>query len=356
MDGIDAALIRTDGRTYVEPLAFVAIPYEPDMRAALKAQLGTREKTLDLIRIERDMTLAQARAVCTLAEESGFSLADMDVIGFHGQSLYHAPQDGVTFQIGDGALLASVLGVDVVDDFRSADVAAGGEGAPLLPVYHQARAMQIEGRNEQNPVAVLNIGGVANVTWIGGPDPGDLLAFDTGPGNAYMDDLIFRRTGDLYDTDGRTAARGQVDEALLSAWMRDSYFSRPAPKSLDRTGFDLSAVESLDVPDALATLGAFTVRSIAAGADALFPAPVRHCYVAGGGRKNAYLMDELAKALAVPVLPVEACGWNGDALEAEGFAYMAVRHLLKLPYSFPGTTGVPAPVCGGTLHKADEAG
>lgn len=346
LDGVDAALIRTDGRDFAEPAAFFTLPYDPELRERLRACLGRREdETGYVVRVEHDMTQVHAACVDWLLSRAGMAPAEIDVVGFHGQTVFHDPAHGFTWQIGNGALLARKTGIDVVGDFRSADVGAGGEGAPLLPLYHRARVAGLE-----KPVAVLNIGGVANVTWLGaGAD--DILAFDTGPGNALLDDWVKRRFGRDFDENGMIARQGRADEAALAAWLSHPYFARHPPKSLDRDAWDLSALENLGPADGAATLAAFTVRAAAKARDHL-PAPPRAWYVTGGGRRNAFLMEELQKALAVPVAPVDDLGWNGDSLEAEGFAYLAVRSLLGLPLSLPGTTGVKAPQTGGVLHRA----
>jgi anhydro-N-acetylmuramic acid kinase len=277
-----------------------------------------------------------------LLSESGHAPADIDVIGFHGHTILHQPRRGVTVQIGDGELLAELTGIEVVDDFRSRDVAAGGEGAPFVPLFHAALAAALP-----RPVAILNVGGVANVTWIG-PE-GDPIAFDTGPGNALIDDWTRSRTGRAFDEDGRLAARGRVDETLLAALLRNPYFARRPPKSLDRDDFDLRLLGHLGAEDGAATLTAFTARAAALSVRFLPAKPLRWL-VTGGGRKNASLMAMLARDLAADVAPVEAVGWNGDALEAQAFAYLAVRSLKGLPLSLPTTTGVRSPQTGGRRH------
>jgi anhydro-N-acetylmuramic acid kinase len=262
----------------------------------------------------------------------------------------HDPEHHLTRQIGQGALLARATGIDVVDDFRSSDVAAGGQGAPLAPLAHLALAVDLE-----RPLAVLNLGGVGNATWIGLGDDGSaessLMGFDTGPGNAMIDDWVLARTGQAMDKDGTLAASGKVHEALVTELLEHPYFRMMPPKSIDRNLFDASPLEHLSVEDGAATLCALTVRTVAMGAN-YFTAPVKNWLVSGGGRKNPVLMAMLADALAVEVKPVEAVGWDGDMLEAQAFAYLAVRSLRQLPITFPGTTGVPEALTGGALHRA----
>lgn len=358
-DGIDAALIRTDGERRVEALSGFSLAYAPDIRSRLGEAVaearhaGGPGAIADLDALESDLTDLHAATIIMLLQTSGMGAEEIDVVGFHGHTLLHRPEAGMTWQIGDGAFLARRTGLRVVHDFRQADVAAGGEGAPLLPVYHRARLV-MAGIGE--PVTVLNLGGVANVTWI---DPAraeaddGMLAFDCGPGNALIDDWAARQTGDSCDRDGALAAAGAVDEAALAALMAHPYFTRSPPKSLDRDDFDLTAVEHLSPADGAATLTAFTAMA-AVAALVHFPAPTTAWYVTGGGRHNPALMAALAARLDAPVAPVEDLGWNGDMLEAEGFAYMAVRRLRDLPISFPATTGTRAPIRGGVISLPDD--
>ncbi|WP_114393620.1 anhydro-N-acetylmuramic acid kinase [Oleisolibacter albus] len=338
LDGIDAALIRTDGRGRVERSGQrLTVPYRSAFRERLRGALGGRG---DVAAVERELTELHAQAVVALLRLAGLEAARVDLIGFHGHTILHAPEQRRTWQIGDGTLLAGLTGIPVVCDFRSADVAAGGQGAPLVPLYHQALSTGLE-----RPVAVLNIGGVTNVTWLG-EGALDVLAFDTGPGNALIDDWVLRHTGRDFDADGGLAARGRVDEDMVSRLMAHPYFSAPPPKSLDRDAWSAGAVDGLSAEDGAATLTAFTAASVAAALPHL-PQRPRRWLVTGGGRLNGTLMLLLARRLGAVVAPVEAVGWDGDALEAEAFAYLAVRSRLGLPLSLPGTTGVPQPLTGG---------
>ncbi len=339
MDGIDAALVRTDGAVRVEPVAFVTIPYEDGFRARLRSCLGGKGP---VEAVERELTEIHADAVRRLLAEAGMAARDVDLIGFHGHTIHHAPEERHTWQIGDGAHLARLTGIAVVNDFRTADVQAGGQGAPLVPLFHRALAEALP-----RPLAVLNVGGVANVTWIG--RDGAVIACDTGPGNALVDDWVLRRNGARYDADGALAARGRVDAEALAALLDHPYFERPAPKSLDRDAFNPAPVRSLSVEDGAATLTAFTAASVARVVPHLPETPVRWL-VCGGGRCNRTLMGMMADRLGVPVGPVEEVGWNGDALEAQAFAYLAVRSRKGLPLSVPTTTGVPEPMTGGRFH------
>jgi anhydro-N-acetylmuramic acid kinase len=339
-DGIDAALLKTDGERIVETGPGIGEAYDPAFRARLKSAYGRWDPPAGL---ERELTERHAKVVLRLIAQAGMSAREIGVVGFHGQTILHEPERHRTRQIGDGALLAELTGIPVVNDFRSADMAAGGEGAPLAPVYHRALAEGLE-----RPVAMLNIGGVANVTWIGGDDV--LIAFDTGPGNAPIDDWAMRHTGEPVDRDGALAKSGKVDEAAVARFLEDGYFKRAAPKSLDRDAFKGFSLGAMSAPDGAATLTAITAASITAGV-AHLPAAPKRWLVCGGGRHNPVLMEALRARLGAAVDPIEAIGWDGDMLEANAFAFMAVRSMRGLPISFPGTTGVKQPMTGGRLHR-----
>ena len=341
LDGVDTAWLETDGETVTAVGPTLTLPYDDRLRADLR-------RILDLAPMldpaDRRLKLAQARlteyhirAVTTLGRPA-------DLIGFHGQTILHQPDRGRTWQIGNAQELAWRTGVRVAWDFRSADVAAGGQGAPLAPAYHAALARRLE-----KPVAVLNLGGVGNVTWIG-PEVDALIAFDTGPGNGPLDDWVALHTGARFDRDGALARAGRVDTAVLAALLADPYFARPAPKSLDRLDFATtlaaSGLSALSPADGAATLVAFTAQAVAY---ASLPAAPRRWLVTGGGRHNPTIMAALRDALGVSVEPVEAVGWDGDALEAQCFGFLAARVAAGLPLSFPGTTGVPRPMTGGVI-------
>ncbi len=350
VDGIDAALLLTDGESMVKPLGFTSLPFDPDLRLEILGYMGSREDTGSKIaRAEKELTLAHADAVRELLNVTDTKAEDIDIIGFHGQTITHVPVKRFTWQLGDGRLLARELGINVINDFRSQDVKSGGQGAPLLPLYH--RALVMAGGHEL-PCAVLNIGGVANVTWIGGLQEHNILSFDTGPGNALINDFVSKRKQMYYDSDGLLAASGTINQDLLMKWLSHPYFSMRPPKSLDRNTFDVSDTSMLADAEGAATLTAFTVFSARKSFEFL-PVPPKELFICGGGRHNMVMMAGLNRVLDLPVCPVEEIGWNGDATEAEGFAYLAVRSLLGLPVSMPQTTGVPEPLTGGTLHKAN---
>lgn len=341
LDGIDAALVETDGRDEPRPLNFHSVPYDAGFRERLRAVLGGQGK---VEAVEQELTYRHADAVTALLAAAGVEAREVQAVGFHGQTILHAPEARRTWQIGDGAQLAELTGVPVICDFRSADVAAGGQGAPLAPLYHAARAGSLP-----RPLAVLNLGGVGNVTWIGAGEE-ELVAFDTGPGNALLDDWARRHAGRPCDFDGALAAAGRVDQATLQELLRHPYFDAPPPKSLDRDAFDPAPADVLSAEDGAATLAAFTVEAVQRALMHL-PDPPLRWLVTGGGRHNPVLMQQLAARLETAVQPVEAVGWNGDALEAEAFAYLAARSLVGLPLSLPGTTGVPRPMTGGRLFN-----
>lgn len=354
LDGIDAALIETDGEGAVKPVAFVGTPYSDEDRATLAsatelALLFDDPGEHPLIeRAEELLTRTHAAAVAALLEQAGVEARAVDVIGYHGQTVAHRPDKGWTWQLGDGAALAAATGIDVVAGLRVADVQAGGQGAPLLPVYHAAL---VEGM--EKPVAVLNLGGVGNITYVG--EEGELIAFDTGPANGLVDSWVGAESGARYDEGGTLAASGRVDEAVLTAMLDHPFFDLPHPKSLDRHDFTIQPARGLSAADGAATLTAFTAACVAEAIDQL-PARPKRLFVGGGGRLNPEMLRMIGERCGLTAEPSDAIGWDGDALEAEGFAYLAVRSLKGLPITFPGTTGVAQPLTGGVLYPTPRTG
>lgn len=346
LDGVDAALLQTDGHRIIDFGESRYRAYTEQERAVIAHALGLWPGYEEVNEAAEVVETAHA----TLLSE----FEDADVIGFHGQTLAHDPRGQGTHQAGSGDVLAEVLQRPVVWDFRSTDVEMGGEGAPLAPFYHFACAKFMEA---EGPVVFLNLGGVGNLTWV---DPqydapeeeGALLAFDTGPANAPLNDLMFQRRGESYDHNGELAADGDVDEDLVSDFLEAEYFYRMPPKSLDRNDFPdvLERVGYLDDADAAATLTAICAASVARAMEHL-PGTPTGVLVTGGGRKNPTLMAMLAVLLDVPVAPVEDAGFDGDMLEAQAFAYLAVRVMRGLPTSCPATTGVSVAIGGGQISR-----
>ena len=360
LDGVDAALLTTDGENVAAPRAAVHLPYERDLkvwlRRAIKAALEGRDGAADIGKAAGEVTRVHADAVEALLARAGIKRTDVDVIGFHGQTILHRPAAtpgsvGRTWQIGDGAVLAQETKIDVVSDFRSADMRAGGEGAPFAPIYHRALVASLDDAPE-GAVGVLNLGGVSNVTYVPrGANGTDLIAFDCGPGNGLLDEWVALKTGAAMDRDGALARAGTVHTDVLRMMMLNPYLRRKPPKSLDRYDFKLDPVLNLTPEDGAATLTAFTAACIRQSEDFL-PDPPAEWVACGGGRRNPALMEALKQALDAPVVAAENVGWRGDDLEAECFAYLAVRSLKKLPLSFPKTTRVPEPTRGGVFHRA----
>jgi len=378
LDGVDAALVDTDGEDIARPGPSLTIPYNKETRALLRAALEEARGVAEgapvpqsIREAERHLTQTHAEAVAALLAKARLGGDAVALIGFHGQTILHRPERHWTWQIGDGALLARLTGIDVVNDFRSADVKAGGQGAPLVPLYHAAllkspsalRTLESvlrapppppaspRGGGEPEPapggIVLVNIGGVANVTYISG----DLvLAFDTGPGNAPIDDWMHKHRGTPVDENGDFARTGRIDDAALGKMLANPFFDRVPPKSLDRMDFGMDAVKDLSPADGAATLTAFTAASIARAREH-FPDPATTWIVCGGGRHNTFLMDQLRARVNAPVIPAEAAGWNGDAMEAEAFAYLAMRSKKGLPLSLPTTTGVKQPMTGGKFYR-----
>ena len=342
MDGIDVAVLETDGVHVGEAGATHFLKYTKADRSLLSDAMAACRKNGrgdSLVKDAEKMIIAKHYdAIKALMDEAGLEAQGVDLVGFHGQTLYHAPQDGITVQIGDGEALARQLGIRVAYDFRTADVKAGGEGAPLVPVFHQALVGSAE-----LPAAVLNIGGVANVTIVGADS---LDAFDTGPGNALIDDWMRSRTSRTFDQWGRVAGEGAVNEGVLADLLAHPYFERPAPKSLDRDAFDVMALDRASLADGAATLTAFSAHSIA---KALEGRGIKSLYVAGGGANNLTMLRMLHAASGLEPQNVEVLGYDSDFLEAIAFAYLAARVEQGLPLTFPGTTGVKEPTMGGVL-------
>lgn len=341
LDGIDAALLVTDGERIDTFGPSLSIPYDETFRMQLK---GLLLGSGDALLMEQELTKRHAEAVKVLLDKAAMQPKDIGVVGFHGQTIIHRPDEGITRQLGDGSLLAALTGINVVNDFRRRDMAEGGQGAPLVPVYHAALV-----KNRPLPVALVNIGGVANVTWIG--ENKQIMAFDTGPGNALLDDWIGKNTGASCDEDGKISASGKVDDEIILHLVGHSYFTKSPPKSLDRNSFDTRRVAALSLEDGAATLAAFTVETIIRAADH-FPKMPKAWFITGGGRHNKTIMRGLRKAFGQDkVLPIEEIGTDGDMTEAQAFAYLAVRSVYGLPLTFPATTGTRRPVPGGAFYR-----
>jgi len=342
LDGVDAAWLETDGERIGALGPRLTIPYDDRLRADLRRILNAAPT---LAPDDRRLKTAEARLTEYHVRAVAALDCPADLIGFHGQTILHRPDQRWTWQIGDAAALAWRTGLPVAHDFRSADVAAGGEGVPLAPAYHAALARELE-----KPLAVLNIGGVANVTWISAENR--LVAFDTGPGNGPLDDWIVRHTGARFDRDGAMARAGCAAPVVLERLLAHPYFRRPAPKSLDRLDFSstlaASGLQTLSPPNGAATLVAFTAEAVAR---ASLPEPPHRWLLSGGGRRNPAIVEALQQRLHVPVGPAEEVGWDGDALEAQSFGFLAARVAAGLPISFPGTTGVPIALPGGRIAR-----
>jgi len=374
LDGIDVALLETDGERRIVPGPFMSFPYTREQRATIAEALAharfvrsRHERPGNLPMAERMITELHASAVSAFLRKTRIARESVDVIGFHGQTVLHKPEDGLTVQLGLPELLAEYANIPVVADLRIADIDGGGQGAPLAPVYHWALAGSArEGstgsggddterrtEGEGGPIAFLNVGGVANVTFVGRPGVDGteaLVAFDTGPGNALIDDWMLKHTDKAHDPDGAYAARGNVHENVVQFYANHDYFAKAPPKSLDRNTFFWDMMDWMSVDDGAATLTACTAEAVAR---ALTFAPIRpgRIIVTGGGRHNGTLMAMLGDRLGIEVVAAEAAGFNGDAVEAQAWAYLAVRSVKGLDITFPGTTGIAKPMTGGRTHQ-----
>jgi anhydro-N-acetylmuramic acid kinase len=353
LDGVDVALIETDGKRIKAfgPTGYRA--YTERERGILRQALADaidlphRDARPGLLaEAERLVTLAHAEAVAAFKAQNRIAAEDIDIVGFHGQTVLHRPDRRLTVQIGDALALARSIHIPVMYDFRSADIASGGQGAPLVPVYHRALAQSLE---REGPVALVNIGGVANITYIDGNDA--LIACDTGPGNALLDDYMFRVTRQRFDCDGHMAAQGVVDEAWVARALALPFFALPPPKSLDRNDFALLTLSEVLPADGAATLTAFTAAAIARIVP-LLPKPPKSWIIAGGGARNHTMMRMLRQRLApATVEAADALGWSSDAIEAQAFGFLAARGMKGLPLSYPATTGVSMPMTGGVIAR-----
>jgi anhydro-N-acetylmuramic acid kinase len=355
LDGVDVALIETDGERVARFGPTGYRPYSDPERDLLRQALAEGAGLSDrwqrpgiLKEADAFVTRMHAQAVETFLETERIDKTDIAIVGFHGQTVLHRPAARLTVQIGDGEALAARLKLPVAYDFRAADIAVGGQGAPLVPVFHQALARELE---RPHPIAVLNLGGVANVTFVDGGDP---IACDTGPGNALIDDFMRARTGAPYDNHGDAAADGKPDQFFIDRVLADPFFELKTPKSLDRNAFAFGNIglPNYSVADGAATLSALTVQAVGRIIPHL-PAVPKAWIVAGGGARNRTLMKMLGQRLApATVETADQAGWSSDALEAQAFAYLAVRTLNHLPITFPKTTGTPKPLPGGVVARA----
>ncbi len=350
MDGIDLAVVETDGERSVTRGPSMFLPYDAALRRrvelGLEAAVTIRaraDRPGDLGLLERDLTLIHAEAVARFVAEHG----SVDLIGFHGQTVLHRPERALTVQIGDGSLLARKTGIPVVYDMRAADMEEGGQGAPLVPAYHVALAATLQGC--ERPVCFVNIGGISNITFVGREGPP--IAFDSGPGNALIDQWVSRKGGMPYDQDGLIAGRGTVAGRVVDRYLANPFFERPGPKSLDRGDFTLDCVEELNLADGARTLASVTSSAILNVADHL-PAAPETWIICGGGRKNPHILGDLrvgASETGGRVILAEDVGLDGDAMEAEAWAYLAVRSRRGLPLTWPTTTGCRRPTSGGVF-------
>jgi anhydro-N-acetylmuramic acid kinase len=353
LDGVDVALIETDGRRIKALGPSGYRPYTDKERSLLRQALAEAvhlprrdARPGVLADAEHAVTIAHAEAVAAFRAQHRITCEDIDIVGFHGQTVLHRPEKRLTVQIGDGGALAKAIHIPVMHDFRAADVAAGGQGAPFVPVYHRALAQSLE---REGPIVVVNIGGVSNITYIDGNDT--LIACDTGPGNALLDDFMFRVMHQPFDTEGRLAAQGRVDEAWIRRALDMPFFRLKPPKSLDRNDFASLRLGEVKPEDGAATLTALSAAAIAKIVPLLPKAP-NSWIVAGGGARNLTMMRMLRERLApARVDAADALGWSTDAMEAQAFGFLAARGMKGLPLSYPTTTGVPLPMTGGVIAR-----
>ena len=340
-DGVDVGLLETDGEEYIKFLGGCTVDYDRTISEKLKNAYAIKDYK-DIILLEKYLTECHARAITEFLCSQGLTHWEIDLIGFHGHTIFHDPQNAVTWQIGNPNLLAELTKISVISDFRRRDMAAGGQGAPLAPIFHKALAQTIN----KDQVVFLNIGGVSNITYIGGEK---ILASDVGPGNALIDDFVFQLIGFHYDKDGMLASSGDVNFDIIEQLKGDAFFHQLMPKSLDRNHFNYINLNNLKVEDGAATLSYFTAMAIAKGIETLGQSVAR-VIVCGGGRKNSAIMGWLQRMLTkIQVMNIDQLEIDGDLIEAYAFAYLAARSLKKLPISYPETTGISVPCSGGVI-------
>jgi anhydro-N-acetylmuramic acid kinase len=362
MDGIDIAIVKTDGVAKIETGPSLFVPYEAAFRRHIETSLETAKAIVkredrpgDLAGLEYEITLRHARAVETFLATPAGAWGKPEVIGFHGQTVLHRPQAGITVQLGDGALLARELGLQVVYDMRANDMANGGQGAPLVPAYHAALARSLpEPYRGRYPVVFVNVGGISNITYV--PETGDPVAFDTGPGNTLIDQWVSREGGVPFDAGGAIASEGGVVISVVDRYLQAPFFEKAGPKSLDRNDFTLDLVKGLELSDGARTLAAVSAEAILKSAEHM-PEKPKLWIVCGGGRKNPHIVNDMrtgAEKAGAEVIVAEDAGLDGDATEAEAWAFLAVRSLRGLPLTFPTTTGCREAVSGGVLVQLSE--
>ena len=357
MDGIDLAFIESDGFENITSLNFTYLPYKKDLKERLSNIIYGKPSLEEIKLVENEFTNLNAKLIEDFLQKNQINKNEIDLIAFHGHTVLHNPDKKITWQIGNPCLLSQVTNINVISDFRRRDVALGGQGAPLVPIYHFHLFA-----NQNKPTAILNIGGISNITYFNSDKEEDIQAFDICFGNAPMDDLIAKKLGRDFDQDGELAKKGTVDFLLADRILQNEIFHKLPPKSFDRDDFAeiISPINNLKIEDALATFAYMHAKVLNMNIELLEEKP-QEIFICGGGRKNIALMDEMKKhIIGCDIRSVEEIGLNGDAIEAEAFAFLGIRSLLNLPISFQKTTGVLANLPnrniarGGTLFKTRD--
>lgn len=348
MDGIDLALIESDGKKIIKRHGFSYHAYDQSFKNHLRSVIYNHPKLSKIKLVENELTRQHAELVNNFLAQNQITKSEIDLISFHGHTIYHNPSQNATWQIGNGSFLATQTKIKVVTDFRSHDVSLGGQGAPLVPIYHFYLFA-----NQAKHAAVLNIGGISNITYFENEDEASIEAFDICFGNAPFDDLMKKRVGCDFDVNGELAKKGTIHNVLADYILQNELFHKKPPKSFDRDDFAelLAPIASLKIEDALATLAYIHAKTIEINLGFLKNRP-KEIFICGGGRKNIAIIDEMKRILVgIEIKNVEEIGLNGDAIEAEAFAFLGIRSLLNLPISFPNTTGVIRPSCGGAFYS-----
>jgi len=350
VDGIDASIIKSDGEQFLEIVDNLYLKYGKELRLKLKSVIDScsskddfKKLSNNIKEIEKKMTLEHARA-CELIIEKNKKIK-IDIIGFHGQTVIHKPYEGYSLQIGDSKLLSKQMGKTVVSNFRENDILNGGQGAPLTPIYHKLILSKIK---SSHPSVIINIGGISNITYL--EDKNKIISFDSGPGGYLIDKWVKKHSSFEFDDKGLIAESGKLNENILGEILNNSYYKKNPPKSLDVKDFNLSDLNKLSFEDGCATLSMLTAKTICMAINNLKEKPNK-ILISGGGRKNSFIIKNIKNIAKSPVYLIDEFNFNGDFIESQAFAFLAIRSYMKKFITFPDTTGVSKPCLGGMIFK-----
>ncbi|MFL2891049.1 MAG: anhydro-N-acetylmuramic acid kinase [Candidatus Pelagibacterales bacterium] len=343
-DGIDISLIRTDGLNYFRQIESTSISFDSFLKKEILSfsrEFQNKKNHFKLLAIEEMITEKYIFAIKKILAKSNFKSSRISVLGLHGQTVFHDPKNKISLQLINASKIAKYFNIRTISDFRENDISKGGEGAPLVPVFHKLLMKYL---NVSLPSIFINIGGISNITYLSKKN--ELIAFDSGPGMCLLDDYVELNSNKKYDEDGKYSSRGKINNKILKKVMCDKYFKLKYPKSIDRNYFTLIDFKNLDFCDACATISMFTVKSIISGINKINK-KYESIYIMGGGSKNLFIQKELSKIIQKDVKSINTKGIKDLYIESQAFAYLAVRSISNLPISYPKTTGVKKPIAGG---------